>query len=440
MMPSPQFSNSALPLTQQIPTDKNNLAPRAGFAFDMFGDGKTVLRGGYGIYYGRVINSTISNAITNTGALDASGTPLGQASYSITPSTAGSPTYPNVITSAAGQKQNVVFFAPNFQNPQIHQADLVLEREVARNTVVSVSYLMSMGREMPNFYDTNLNPAGTYPVTYTFSGGPFDGQTLSVPVYLKSCPAGCTNAIFNPNYNKMTEIYSNINSSYNALAVQLNRRMTNGLQFQWSYTWSHAIDNGQNSTTFSAANSVYDPAQPRLEYGNSAFDVRHRVVGSMVWQPEYFKKSNKYTKAVANGWSIAPVLTFSSGQPITESVSGNPTLPSNYSYDQSGFNGSGGTNRLAQLMGRGSFRGPWMENIDLRIARKFRITEGQALEVTGEAFNLFNHNNISGFNTTMYQVNSGNKLVYNTAFLTPQSQGSYISPARQIQLGLKYTF
>jgi hypothetical protein len=309
--------------------------------------------------------------------------------------------------------------------------------------------MMSLGREMPNFFDMNLNPAGTYTTTYAFSGGPLNGQSIAVPVYVSKCPtAGCTTAVLNPAYGHMTEIFSNVNSSYNALVLQLNRRMTNGLQTQVSYTWSHALDNGQNYTTFTGNNSIYDPANPKLEYGDSVFDVRHRIVGSIVWQPQFFKDSGRFTKAMLNGWSLAPILTFNSGLPYTGGTSGNPTLPTGYSYDWSGFNGSGGTNRIAQLMQRNTFRGPWLENIDLRLSRKFQITERHAVEAIAEVFNLFNHNNVSNVNTTMYQFctasscgAASNTLVYNSAFLSPTAEGvANLVVARQLQFAVKYTF
>ncbi len=108
------------------------------------------------------------------------------------------------------------------QNPQIQQADLILERQVARNTVISASYLLSLGRELPNFIDINLDPTSRTEVTYNFvadyytpgAHGPYYGHTLTVPVYT---------ARLNPNFQTITQIRSNVNSSYSALVLQFNR-------------------------------------------------------------------------------------------------------------------------------------------------------------------------------------------------------------------------
>ncbi|MBA2502425.1 MAG: TonB-dependent receptor, partial [Pyrinomonadaceae bacterium] len=146
--------------TQQFPADKNNFGPRFGFAYDLTGDGKTSVRGGYGIYYGRIINSTISNAITNTSE------PGAQISIFLRPDSAGAPTFPNALAAPPATTRpvgsDIVIFSPNLSNPKIHQADLILEREIARNTIVSVSYLVSLGRSLPRFVDRNLsNPTAT---------------------------------------------------------------------------------------------------------------------------------------------------------------------------------------------------------------------------------------------------------------------------------------
>src|SRR6185295_19140421 len=106
------------------------------------------LRGGYGIYYGRIINSTILNALTNTGNAG------GQIQTSTAP--ASGPIFPNVLTSAPAGTAAIQFFQNHFQAPLIHQMDIIYEREVAKNTVASVSMLMSFARNLPTFVDTNL--------------------------------------------------------------------------------------------------------------------------------------------------------------------------------------------------------------------------------------------------------------------------------------------
>ncbi len=423
-LPAPQIPNPLEARTSVFPKDKNNFGPRIGFAYDVFGDGKTSLRGGYGIYYGRIINSTISNAITNTGATGS------QFQYQFLASTAGSPTYPNVLAAPPGAsttKPDIIAFAANAQNPLIHQGDIIVEHQFATNMVVSASVLFSGGRNLPTFVDTNLPaPAGLTEFTF-LAGGPFSG-TFTVPKYIGTRP--------NTNFSRITEIRSTIRSSYRGLVLQLNRRLTDGIQFQTSYTYSQARDNNQVSQTFTSANIPFDVNNLAFEQGVSNFDVPHRFVASMVYAPKTLfglSADSKMGRALLGGWSIAPIVVGASGFPYSYNVSGNVA-----GGISTGLLGAGGANRLPNIR-RNALRSKHTFNTDLRVSRRFIFNENMNLEILGEAFNLFNRFQVTGLNTTAYAV-SGTNLTYQTTFGTVSGAGNTIIRERQIQFSARFHF
>ncbi len=428
-LPDPQIPNSLESRTSQFPSDKNNFGPRFGFALDATGDGKTSVRGGYGLYYGRLINSTISNAITNTGVS------AGQVQFSLLPAQAGSPVYPNVLASppnAAGSRPDIVVFKDGMQNPMIHQMDVIVERLIAKNTVVSVSGLLSIGRNLPTFVDTNL-PLPSATTIYTFVGGPFDGQTLTTPRYTGSRP--------NANFGRITEIRDTIGSDYYGLVFQVNRRLTNGLQVQASYTLSDAEDNGQTSQTFTNPNVPLDPNNPDLDYGTSSLDIPHRFVASAVYSPKtLFGLGNDSSvgRAVLGGFTISPIVTIQSGRPYSAGVSGN--APSGIS---TGILGAGGANRLPNLPPN-TFRLPYSFNVDLRLSRRFHLTETANVEIFAEGFNIFNRQNITNVGTSAYTISTTagvSRLTYNgSTFGVPSEAGNSIFRERQIQFAARFNF
>jgi outer membrane receptor protein involved in Fe transport len=450
-LPSPQLPNSLVPGTQRMPNDKNNLGPRAGFAWDLTGDGKTALRAGYGIYYGRIINSTIANAITNTGAAGS------QLLFTIRPTdtTFAGPIYPNTIASAAGAagKPAVQFFDSRFQNPLIQELDVAFERQLGWNTAFSASYLLSRGQSLPAFIDINL-PAAAGINTYTISdptglgqkfGLPATGTKFTLPVYTGA------RTLF-PKFNQVTQISSLIRSNYNALVVQLNHSFSRGLQFMTNYTWSHAIDNGQTSTTFTANNSPFDQNNLQLDKGSANFNFPQRFVANLVWSPTISKDANPVLRAVFNDYSISPIVTISSGYAYSPFMSGN--APGSLA---GGIIGAGGANRFP-FFTRNSLQMPGIRNIDIRLSRQFSLTERFKLQLLGEAFNLFNHQQPNGVNSTAYSIQSavfntttkkgtatlairdGSTTALSPVFGVVNSAGSSIYRERQVQIGARFTF
>lgn len=434
--PFANLINPNIPQTGQMPTDKHSFGPRAGFAWDIFGSGKTVLRGGYGIYYGRVINSTIFNALTVTG------TPGSQASESFVPTTKGAPVFPQIETTLNAAANSADFFDKNFQLPQIHEMDMTLEHQLGWGTVLSVSYLGSLGRELPDFVDTNICTSASQvrsdgtncpaPSTITYKvvgGGPLGTPTFSSPLFTSR---------INRNFGAMTDIFSGVNSSYHALVMQLNHRMSRNIQFGMSYTWSHAYDFGQNQTTFTATNSLLLPNSITQERGNSIYDVPNRFVVNAVATSPW--KAHGWAGWLANDWEIAPIIQIQNGLPYNLSVSG--SAPGGIAGS---INGSGGTNRL-NVLGVNSFRMPFTLEPDVRLGKSFAFQERYHVQLTADFFNIINKQNVMSVNNTGYVISGTNPanatLTFNNLFgtITSTNNSNFLYTPRQIQIGARVSF
>jgi outer membrane receptor protein involved in Fe transport len=442
--PNPVNPNPTLPQTDNKVDDRNNFGPRVGFAYDLTGDGKTSLRGGWGIYYGRVINSTVYNALVNTGV----GTDVGQRQFTASATNLPAacsgisvdnctllPIYPNLLPASNPPVGAIQYFAKNFQLPQIHQWDFIFEREVSRNTVLSASYLGSYGNSLPNFVDTNLPPPRRI-VALNIVGGPFAGQTYLTPIFVGPRP--------DTHFAQITEIRSDVISKYHALVLQANRRLTRGLQFQSNYTLSRASDSGQSSTTFTANNLPFNAFDQQGEDGLSTFDRRQKFVASVVYNPNPF--SDGPAKHIFNGWTIAPILNAFSGQRVTGNIA-NSINPTSFGFASSqtpggGINGSGGSSRFA-LLPRNFFKQPNIWYVDARLSRRFSLSEQMKLELLAEGFNVFNRTQVTVVNGTIYNL-SGSTLTFNGAgtnpFFNVTGADSTLFRERQVQFAARFEF
>jgi hypothetical protein len=439
----------AIPQTGVMPSNKTNIGPRVGFAYDVFGTGKTILRGGYGVFFARILNGTIYNALVNTGS------PQGQFTVNSTP------VFPQVIASGSlAGAPNSVFFDPNFRAPWINQADLTVEQDLGWNTVMGVTWLGALGRRLPNFTDLNLNPATSinYAIVDPAGKGPLpNGAVLAEKFYPRNTTPGCTSARPNCNFGSLTDIFSGVNSNYSALVAQINHRFSNHLQFNANYTWSHALDYGLNNQTATTANNLLDPQNIRQEYGNSITNIPNRLVmGAIITAPW---KYNGWLAYLLNDFEASPALQVQSGLPFSVGTSGGytsttGTLPG-YTPSGSlvagfgGVNGSNGTFRMPGFERNGTEQ-PKTTVTDLRLSKRFTVADRVKLELLGEAFNIANHQNVTSVNTTAYTVGTvaatkTNTLSFSTAnpgfaAATATNTSGFSYAPRQIQLGLRAQF
>ena len=497
--PSPS-PNPNVPQTYGRPDDRNNIAPRFGFNWNVYGDGKTILRGGYGMYYGRIINSNILQTYEESGASNA------QINYS----NADCVVWPNLGSSAAAiagcaQSSTVAYLDPNMKNPQVHEVDLALEQVLGHNTTFGITYMGSFGRELPTAVDTNYNPGTTaivpftittptttgltsYPISPTSEaassyanypqpaqtgayvtlphGGSkpplYPSQTYYAKVYL--LPAGASSGT-RPNtaYYQILDVKSSVNSSYNALSVQVNHRYEHGFSMMANYTWSHTLDQNPYQSTVVPSYSMLDPANPQEEYGNSVQDIRGRFVAAFVYQPQtHFHGIEDY---LLGGWRIAPLIQAQSGLPFTPTIAssgtgtysvpddgtdgctpvtskGNPTC--SVKAANTGLNGAGSSANRLPWIERNSYNYPKSAVIDLRIGKNFEIHsshfENARFEIFAEIFNIANHQNITGLTTEAYSY-SGSTLTPYAAFGTyTNSNSNYTYSPRQVQLAGRLHF
>jgi hypothetical protein len=496
--PSPT-PNPALPQTYQRPDDRNNVGPRVGFNWNVFGDNKTILRGGYGMYYGRIINSNILQTYLESGGPNAQ-----NSVSSIYPGHCG-PTFPNIYTSLAQVQAlgcaivpTVAYLSSNMKDPEVHEADLALEQNLGANTTLGITYMMSLGRELPTAIDTNFNSAstayGTFSVapasnpavshSYPVSTSAEAATVLNYPYALQTgayvtlphggavqppLPVGFQEKFFltgtrpNAAYYQILQVQSSVNSSYNALAFQINHRYQHGLSLLSNITWSHALDENPYESTVVPGYNLTDPTNPRSDYGNSTTNVPIRFVAALVYQPQ--THFHGLEKVALDGWRIAPLfqeqsgfnysptISYSTFKTVTLSTGATGTLAG------TGVNGAGSSSTRVPWVGRDSFSYPKTAVFDIRLGKDFSLPGIHAiglnteprLELFAEIFNVVNHQNITGLTSEAYTLTDSTATGTATApvqTLTPyssfgtytNSNSNYTFSPRQVQVSARLHF
>ena len=315
--------NADIPQTAHLVHDRTGLGPRGGFAWDVFGKGRTVLRGGYGIYIARIPNAMVFSALTATGSSRSPRT------YSYRPLDVAAPTFPYVFSSTTTPYMNptapnhnstapeAVFFDPHFRHPQIHSMELSLQQELGWRTVLTLSGMATDGRDLTQFIDTNIDLQNWATLFYSVVAPGNQGQ-IGPLGKATSGVSGYTNQVYepqrfyyqrlNPAYGAITDMVSETNSSYRGAVARLTRGMSRGLTLNATYTWAHAIDDNQNEATFAERDDVYDPANLQLEHGTSNYDTRQRVAGGAVIREPWRLRGP--AGVMLGGYSLAGTGTY----------------------------------------------------------------------------------------------------------------------------------
>ena len=291
--------------------------------------GNTVLRGGYGLYFGRITNGNILEVLFDTGS------PLAQTAPTFfnapTSSVAEGPQYPAIFANGAStSKPSSYFFSPTLKLPEVQEYDLQLQQAFGKQTFFSISYLGSMGRELPNFLNVNIVPCSasatacetkTITVSDASGKGPIPAGNLTINNIYTSY--GNT-ALLGPNavnYTSITEMISNVNSNYNAFVAEVQNHSLKSIQFDANYTWSHALDFNQNAHHGRHDQWLVRSVRPRPTQLRQ-FAIQHAQPLRRLRASTTFPASAPGTRSsgLINDWSIDDSFQMCSGLPYTAGV------------------------------------------------------------------------------------------------------------------------
>lgn len=329
-------------LSRRVKNDMNNWAPRFGFSWAPFQDGKTVVRGGYGIFFDNPSLGTSANGALVNGRR--------VLSYTIPGTDARSPVYPNLLASADPTFQtppNITAFASDYQVMYGHNASLQIQRQVLKDLAFNVQYSYWGHRFAPYSRDINLSA----PVSFLADGRPVYRGTAGRP---------------DARFRSINLLESGANNNYNGLDLTLTKRFSRGLQLSSTWSWSHAIAEGDLE-----GGALMDPSLRTRDRGNANADVRHNWVMQGLWAPEA-----KWVK----GFEMSSVVFFNSGYMI------NPLAGTDLNNDLV-------LNDRLPFRSRNSVTGPGFFQIDFRLTRRIRIAERHTIELIAESENLTNHLN-----------------------------------------------
>jgi hypothetical protein len=395
--------NAPVATSRDFPVSKSNFAPRLGAVWTLGSDRRSVVRANTGIMYDQTLNAIYEQALQNDGT-------NARASANFTPTQAGAPAYPAILSAGAGAQPNVAWTVdPDFSVARSWQNNVQFERQIGVNYSVSVGASYVRGNNLPVVTNINL----INPINSTPSG---------IPIFSTAVNA---NTRVDPRYNAINSTQSIGDSTYKNMTLQLTRRSPT-FGFDFAYTLGKSEDNAPITNVLSVQGDAGRTDMTNLDrdLGPNVLDQRHTFSGSIVSTPRFDREGAMGTLLNDNVFGIA--LQFASGIPV------NLRTVTEINADATASDRPDGVER-------NSLNLPARYNVDFRYSRRFRIRGNTAAEIIGEVKNLFNTVQTSGVNanvpTNAFGVPTGT-LPTSVDQLTPN--GGY--EQRQFQLGFKFTF
>jgi hypothetical protein len=472
-------------------TDYSNIEPRIGFSWDPWSNGKTAIRGAFGIYHDRVFGNLFGNARGNPPfeqdylhfPLDTIGGFYGGGLNDVFASPNVPETTPDpVIPDGAGL--GPILFDTHFRNSSSNNWNLGIQRELDGNNTLDLSYIGSKGTHIYRSLDGNPPDPALVDALVTYCSDPTNAFGCTPATVTKSnlyvgadnsrlpFNAVAHNALFQPIYNQSVG-----NSIYNALQAKVTHRLSHGLQAQVSYTWAHSIDDSGDPIDPASGNRSFPRNSRNLaeERANSDNDIRHVAVISYLWELPFGRGkaylSNGVLGKVFEGMQFSGITSIQSGHPFDvfsttdmerTGLSGRADLVGNPFAAGANTQATAGGNKVwftnpdafslrqdadggplfvgPGSVGRNRFYGPGFVNFDLVFGKQIRITERFNAELRIEGYNIFNH---PQFTNPGSDPDANGNLVGSPIFgliTSTASRPDATTSARQMQVALKLNF
>ena len=397
LIPGRGFAVQGAGIDSVFPQDKNNFAPRVGFAYQPTGKADLVVRGGIGVFYDQInLNPFLDFRPPITAPSGIQGNPfgttpvstyalnrLGQSSYNWDVNTGvqagGNSIFPGVQAcsdpNCAGptdpQGLSAYSVSQNFRTPYFYNYSLQVEKGLGNKAVFQIGYVGSEGRK--------LNLVGQINVANSAGVKPF------------------------PHFGNVLQLNSIGTSNYNSLQTTFRLRAWHGLTSQFAYTWSHSLDQISEYRAVVLDNAF----DKHLDYGNSDYDTRHLFTASFIYDVPRAKWATGWSSRLVNNWSLSSLWNFHSGQPSDEVRLGLDLIGDPFAGVSHTFSAAGGgtqwwnpaafavpTSGIGNLA-RNKFTGPGYATVDFSVFKNIPITERAKIQLRAEMYNLFNRINLS---------------------------------------------